>query len=120
MERRPGAGVPYPWSVLPMRRATSISGIFPLRAEGLASGIISLYAGGQYGFSGDGGPATAAWLAGPSSLALDSGNNLYLADTGNRRIRQVSARGQPAISLSSTSLAFKLAALVPRPPPRPS
>jgi len=74
------------------------------------SGIISLYAGGQYGFSGDGGPATAALLAGPSSLALDSGNNLYLADAGNRRIRQVQPAVSPAISLSSTSLDFQLAA----------
>jgi uncharacterized protein (TIGR03437 family) len=104
------AGVPYPWSVLPDAAGNLYIGNIPTVRKVSPSGIISLYAGGQYGFSGDGGPATAALLAGPSSLALDSGNNLYLADAGNRRIRQVQPAVSPAISLSSTSLDFQLAA----------
>jgi len=74
-------------------------------------GIIGPYAGnGQGGFSGDGGPATAASLDGEQGLAVDSGNNLYIADGGNLRIRQVQPAASPAITLSSTSIAFSLAA----------
>lgn len=41
------------------------------------------------GFSGDDGPATLAQLNGPGGVALDSAGNLYIADTGNNRIRKV-------------------------------
>jgi len=103
------AGVPGPWSVLADAAGNLYIGSMGVRKVS-PSGIISPYAGGQYGFSGDGGPATAAATMGINGLALDSGNNLYLADTGNRRIRQVQPAVSPAISLSSTSLDFQLAA----------
>lgn len=45
------------------------------------------------GFSGDGGPATAAQLDDPWALAVDSANNLYIADYSNSRVRKVSASG---------------------------
>lgn len=48
---------------------------------------------GGIGFSGDGGPATAAELSLPTALAVDGVGNLYIADSGNRRIRMVSATG---------------------------
>ena len=41
------------------------------------------------GFSGDGGPATSALLSAPSGLAMDTMGDLYIADTGNSRIRRV-------------------------------
>lgn len=47
--------------------------------------------GGPYGFSGDGGPAFYAVMAGPMGLALDSSTNTFIADTGNQRIRRVDA-----------------------------
>jgi uncharacterized protein (TIGR03437 family) len=76
-----------------------------------ASGIINTYAGsGAYGFSGDGGRATAASLAGVAGLAADSGGNLYLADINNRRIRHVQPAASPAIALSTTSVTFTLTA----------
>jgi hypothetical protein len=43
---------------------------------------------GEQGYSGDGGPAPLAKLAGPKGLAL-SGRNLYLADTENHAIRRI-------------------------------
>lgn len=57
-------------------------------------GIISTVAGtGARGYSGDGGPATKAQLNYPGRLALDSSGNLYLADTGNYRVRKVAPDG---------------------------
>ena len=46
---------------------------------------------GQYGLSGDGGPALQAQLAWPAGLALDSSGNLFIADNANHRVRKVSA-----------------------------
>jgi sugar lactone lactonase YvrE len=43
---------------------------------------------GEQGYSGDGGPARQARLAGPKGLAL-SGRSLYLADTENHAIRRI-------------------------------
>jgi uncharacterized protein (TIGR03437 family) len=59
-----------------------------------ASGIITTFAGtGTQGFSGDGGPATSAELNQPTGIAVDTSGNLFIADTGNNRIREVSASG---------------------------
>ena len=59
-----------------------------------STGTITTIAGtGEYGFSGDGGPAAAARLAFPHSVAVDGAGNLYIADTGNRRIRKVDSTG---------------------------
>jgi sugar lactone lactonase YvrE len=58
------------------------------------SGIISTVAGtGSYGYSGDNGPATSAKLAIPFGIAVDGAGNLYIADTGNDRIRKVDGAG---------------------------
>ena len=57
-------------------------------------GIISTAAGnGDYGFSGDGGPATGAALFGPQNVLVDSAGNLYISDTGNDRVRKVTPDG---------------------------
>jgi uncharacterized protein (TIGR03437 family) len=57
-------------------------------------GLIATVAGADYLYGiGDGGPATAAELYLPSSAALDAAGDLYIADTGTDRIRQVSPSG---------------------------
>jgi sugar lactone lactonase YvrE len=54
------------------------------------SGAQTVVAGtGQAGFAGDEGPATLAQLSLPTGVALDSAGNLYIADSGNNRIRKV-------------------------------
>lgn len=59
-----------------------------------AAGVITTIAGqGGGGFAGDGGPATAALLREPHDLAFDAAGNLYIADTGNSRIRKVDGAG---------------------------
>ena len=58
------------------------------------SGIISTVAGtGTAGFSGDGGPATAAQIRWPCAVAVDAAGSLYILEYGNVRLRRVSASG---------------------------
>lgn len=58
------------------------------------SGIITTVAGnGTAGFSGDGGPAILAELYEPSAVAVDVSGNVFIADSGNNRIRKVSPSG---------------------------
>jgi len=58
------------------------------------AGVITTVAGnGVAGFSGDGGPATSGQIRSPSDVAVDSSGNLYIADTGNFRVRRVTPNG---------------------------
>src|SRR5439155_661974 len=59
-----------------------------------AAGIITTVAGtGTRGFSGDGGAATSAQLAGPNGVAVDALGRVCIADTYNSRIRRVDTAG---------------------------
>jgi hypothetical protein len=52
------------------------------------------------GFAGDGSPANAAQLSGPTGIYIDIYDNLFIADAGNHRIREV-----PAIDVGTTMTA---------------
>lgn len=61
-----------------------------VRALDLATGILTTFAGsGQLGFSGDSGAPENAQLAFPTGVAVDAAGNVYIADQGNGRVRQV-------------------------------
>jgi hypothetical protein len=68
------------------------SGNNVVRKIALSTGIITTVAGtGASGFSGDTGAATSATLDQPMGITVDTGGNLYIADTSNQRIRRVDA-----------------------------
>lgn len=65
-----------------------------LRRVDASTGIITTIAGtGSAGFSGDGGPATAAKLKAPWGLVVAADGSLVVADSGNNRIRSISPVG---------------------------
>jgi sugar lactone lactonase YvrE len=58
------------------------------------NGDVTIVAGtGKRGYSGDGGPAASAQLCNPMGIAVDAAGNVYIADTGNNRIRKVTSAG---------------------------
>ncbi len=61
----------------------------------VSNGIISTVAGigGQSGNDGDEGPATQAHLYHPNAIAFDAAGNMYIADSGNNRVRVVTING---------------------------
>lgn len=61
------------------------------RIRKVSNGVINTVAGnGTQGFSGDNGPAPGAQLNQPCGVTVDSVGNLYIADTANDRIRELS------------------------------
>jgi uncharacterized protein (TIGR03437 family) len=74
------------------------------RIRKVSGGIITTVAGnGTPGFSGDNGPATSAQLRTPYGVAVDSAGNLYIADTDNNRIREVSKGTIATVAGTGTS-----------------
>lgn len=80
----------------PMRRlipAAVAGAILALVGSAVAApGIITTYAGGG-AVLGDGGPATSAQLDAPAGVAVAPGGTLYIADSGQARIRAVDPAG---------------------------
>ncbi|MFF4012722.1 RICIN domain-containing protein [Streptomyces sp. NPDC001717] len=72
-----------------------------------ADGKISTVAGtGSAGFSGDGGPASSAQLNSPYGLVTDSTGALYIADSGNHRVRKITADGKISTVAGTGSAGF--------------
>jgi uncharacterized protein (TIGR03437 family) len=67
-------------------------------------GIIATIAGyGTPTFSGDGGPANKAGLDHPRGVAVDANGNVYIADTGNNRIRKIDFLGNISTAVDGLS-----------------
>jgi autotransporter-associated beta strand protein len=67
-----------------------------IREVNHATGVITTVAGGgsgRHGNIGDGGPATAARLASPDGVAVDAAGDIFIADYGDDRIREVNTKG---------------------------
>lgn len=73
-----------------IRRVDARSGNISTVAGNYAAGEAN---NGLGGFSGDGGPATQARLNVPQGVALDSAGDLFIADTFNNAIREVTPDG---------------------------
>ena len=62
--------------------------------KNFSTGTITSVAGLTFpGYDGDGGPATAAHLNGPTGVAVDTMGNVYIADNGNNVVRNIDASG---------------------------
>ena len=57
--------------------------------------IITIAGNGTTGFGGDGGPATTAKLNSPVSSTVDASGNVFFADQGNNRIREIIKQDAP-------------------------
>ena len=63
------------------------------RIRKVSNGVITTVAGGGSASPGDGGAATSATLQSPTGVAVDTQGNLYIADSGENRVRKVSTTG---------------------------
>lgn len=73
-----------------------------------ADGKISTVAGtGAAGFSGDGGPATAARLNLPLGVAVDNAGTLYVSDCSNHRVRRITTDGKVSTFAGNGAAGFK-------------
>ena len=72
------------------------SGNHRIRKVNIVSGVITTVAGSssQYGDGGDGGIATQARLSFPYGVAVGRDGTLFIADTGNNRVREVTPAGR--------------------------
>jgi sugar lactone lactonase YvrE len=76
---------------------------YSIRKVNMSNGIITIAVGNLFpGYSGDGGPATAAELNGESGIAFDKNNNMYIADFNNNRVREVNAVTQIITTIAGT------------------
>lgn len=81
-----------------LERAIAVAGAIALLVAGTAPvrgdhRIAPVAGGGASGYAGDGGPATAALLDHPAALTFAADGTLYIADTGNNRVRAVDGNG---------------------------
>ncbi len=87
------AALNEPWSITP-----AAGGLIYIADQGNnrirmvdAGGVITTVAGtGNGSFSGDAGPALQAALDSPANVAVDVAGNMYIADSGNDRVRKIS------------------------------
>jgi sugar lactone lactonase YvrE len=70
-----------------------------------ASGAVTRVAGnGTSGFSGDGGQAVLAQLNAPQGVCIDQAGNIYIADTGNNRVRKLTLLTNTLATIAGTGV----------------
>ena len=72
----------------------------------LPNGDISVFAGTTPGYGGDNGPATAAMLSGPNGVAVDALGDVFVADTDNQVIREITPDGKIRTIAGNGTLGF--------------
>jgi sugar lactone lactonase YvrE len=72
------------------------------RIDARTRAVTTVAGTGEAGFSGDGGPATAAQLRQPHSIAFDAEGNLLICDIGNGRVRSIDSTSGRISTLSGT------------------
>ncbi len=78
-----------------------------IRRVNKSDGVMTTIAGnGVQGFGGDGGPAAASSLNDPGGVIVDAAGNLFIADTGNHRIREVDGSTGYISTIAGTGTAF--------------
>ena len=86
-----------------------------IRRVDRVTGIISTFAGAGQGINGgnlgDGGPAVSASLSDPQGLVVGPDGSVYIADSGNHRVRRVTSAPRPRHRL------WAIGRSVPQPPP---
>lgn len=88
--------------------------------EAIQAGEIGTIAGtGEPGWEGDAGPATAAMLNEPKTIALDPDGNLYIADSENHLVRKVDARTGIITTIAGTCVGDASASIPAEPLPGP-
>jgi hypothetical protein len=79
-----------------------------IRMVSAATGVVTTVAGnGVAGLSGDGGLARNAELNNPLSVAVDSAGNLFIADSGNFRVRRVNAANGTITTVGNGGLVYQ-------------
>ena len=74
-----------------------------IRKVDLTKGIITTIAGnGNWGYSGDAGPASAATITAPTSVRLDAFGNIYFADFYNNSVRQINVWDSTITTVAGT------------------
>jgi hypothetical protein len=82
------------------------NGNYRIRRISLDGIITTVAVNGTPGFSGDGGPATSAQLSSVPGLAVDLAGNLWIADNGSNRVRQVRPDGTIATIAGTGTCGF--------------
>ena len=93
-QQTPGISSAVDVAVDPAGDLYTTSGVFVMEIPAGGSIVTTIAgSGASPNFGGDNGPAIAAQLSSPSSVAMDSSGNWYIADTANNRIRMVTPAG---------------------------
>jgi hypothetical protein len=68
------------------------------RIRAVSSGTITTFAGdGAAGFAGDNGAPASAKMSGPTGVMVDASGNMFISDTGNQRVREITGIGSSPI-----------------------